>query len=434
MAKRKTTRGREKRAGATLKNPPQWLYQALGAGVPNTSGISVSEVTALNLSDVWACVRVISETGGILPWFVYRRVGENGRERAPDHEAYSLLHDAPNPDMGAMTWKETMLAHCLLWGNGYSEIVRDPAGRPASLYPITPDRVTVKRLGTGRLVYQVSNGAQAPPTMMDPEDVFHAKGLGFDGLVGYSIVHKARESMGLTAAAEMFGASYFGNGTHSGGALKHPKTLSDKAQKNLRESVEAVHRGAEKAHKFFILEEGMEYVSTSVPPNDSQFLETRQFQVEEICRWFRVQPHKVQHLLRSTFSNIEHQSIEFVQDTITPWLVRMEQEANRKLIRPIDRATYYTEHLVDALLRGDAAARAQALEIQFRNGTLTPNEWRAIENRNPMPDEDGNKSFVALNMTPIDRIDEFIDAQIQGIRPAAQRSAQPRPNATGEAS
>lgn len=403
---------------STIKAPQQWLYQALAGTTATASGVSIGPETALTLSAVWACVRVISETIGSLPWFVYRRLKDGGRERAPEHEAYPLLHDQPNPDMTAMLWKETSLAHVLLWGNSYSEIVRDDSDRIVALFPIHPSRVAPMRYPSGRLFYDVTNDAMAPVTL-DADQMFHVPGLGCDGLVGYSVVQKARESMGLSAAAEKFGGSFFGNGTTGGAVLKHPKVLSEAGRKNLRESVEAVRRGPDNAHRLLLLEEGMDYAATSVPPDDAQFLQTRQFQVEEICRWFRVQPHKIQHLLHATFSNIEHQSIEFVVDTLRPWMVRFEQEANRKLIRPTQQATFFTENLVDALLRGDALSRSQALEVQFRNGVLLGDEWRSIENRNSLPDGLGQRPLVTVNSVPLDRIDEQIDAKIAPKAPPA---------------
>jgi HK97 family phage portal protein len=407
VKKKQTRKRRESRA--TLKNPPMWLYNALcGVNSSTAAGVSVNEQTALTLSAVWACVRVISETVGSLPWITYNRLPSGGRERARDHELYYLLHDAPNPDMTAMTWKETTIAHVLLTGNGYSEIVRDSRDRIAALYPITPERVTPKQRDNRQIYYEVSNG-ERPPAIIEQEDMFHVPGLGYDGLVGYSVVHKARESLGLGLAGERFGASFFGNGSHAGGFLKHPGHLSKPAQENLRKSIESLHRGTENAHKFGILEEGMEWVSNTIPPNDAQFLETRTFQVEEVCRWFRVPPHKVQHLLRSTFSNIEHQSIEFVTDTIRPWLVRLEQEAHRKLLGPREQSRVYTENLVDALLRGDALSRSQALQVQFQNGVLTIDEWRAIENRNPV--DGGDKHFVTQQQVPLDKIDALADAK-----------------------
>jgi HK97 family phage portal protein len=416
----KSTKTRKPRTDKRmLANPPQWLYSALCGGGSTSAGVSVSESSALTLSAVWACVRVISETIGSLPWMTYRRSEDGGRERATDHEIYALLHDAPNPDMTAMVWKETTVAHCLLWGNAYSEIVRDKSEHVAALFPITPDRVTVRRrLDDGRLVYEVSN-AHAAPSILQSDQVYHVPGLGFDGLMGYSVVHKARESMGLALATEKAGASFFGNGSRASGVLKHPKVLSDTGAKRLRESFNATYGGAANAGKTMILEEGMEWAATSIPNNDAQFLESRQFQIEEICRWFRVQPHKIQHLLHATFSNIEHQSIEFVTDTIRPWLVRLEQEANRKLLRPMEQGRVYTENLVDALLRGDALSRSQACEVQFRNGVLLGDEWRSIENRNPLGDGLGKRPLVTVNTVPLDRIDEQIDAKLKPAAPAA---------------
>jgi HK97 family phage portal protein len=420
MAKKTTTRKPAKRdvSGGNFKTPPRWLHDALAGSSTTSTGISIGPETALNYSVVWACVRVISETIGSLPWFTYRRTPDGGRNRAPDHPAYRLLHDAPNPDMAAMSWKETSVAHALLWGNCFSEIIRDEGETIAALYPIHPCRVTMRRRPDGSIFYEISNGPN-PPSKLDADEMFHVPGLSDDGLWGYSVVQKARESFGLLAASEKFGGSFFGNGAHFSGVLKHPKALSDKGRVNLKESVEAAHRGADKAHRFMLLEEGMDWSQTSVPPNDAQFLETRQFQVEEICRWFRVPPHKVQHLLRSTFSNIEHQSIEHVTDTLRPWLVRFEQEANRKLIRPAQRGTFYTENLLDALLRGDTLSRSQALEVQFRNGVLLGDEWRSIENRNPLPDGVGQRPIGTVNMVPLDKMDEILAAKTAPKAPPA---------------
>lgn len=410
MPKAKTYKLTKRAASSTLKQPAAWLYEALAGATSTTAGVTVGPETALNLSAVWACVRVISETIGSLPWFTYRRTTDGGRDRATEHEVYTLLHDSPNPLMTAMVWKEVSVAHALTWGNAYSEIVRDENMRIAALFPIHPCRVTPKQSPLGHVYYEI--GTNGGPVTLDADDMLHVPGLGGDGLVGYSVVQKARESLGLTAASEKFGASFFGNGSRAGGILKHPKTLSDKGRENLKKSVESDHRGADKAFRLMLLEEGIDFTQTTVPPEDAQFLETRQFQVEEVCRWFRVPPHKIQHLLRSTFSNIEHQSIEFVTDTIRPWLVRFEQEANRKLIRPSQRATYYTENLVDALLRGDAMSRSQALKIQADSGALLLDEWRAVENRNPLPDGLGKRPLVTQQAVPLDRIDEQIDAKI----------------------
>ncbi len=409
MKKTLAKKSRRDRTGGTLKAPPAWLYAALGGCGATSAGAQISETTALNLSVVWACVRVISETIGSLPWITYRRTADDGKERAKQHELYSLLHDSPNSEMPAMAWKETALGHVLLWGNAYSEIVRDKSGRIAALYPITPDRVAPKRRPNGELFYEVST--QGGTVSLDFDQMFHVPGLGFDGVVGYSVIHKARESMGLTLAAEQLGSSFFGNGANVGGTLEHPGKLSDKARTNLTESVKAKHQGTKNAGSMMILEEGMKYTRVGIPPNDAQFLEIRQFQVEEICRWFRVPPHMVQHLLRATFGNIEQQSLEFVRDTIRPWCVRLEQFAQLKLVRPTEQATVFTEHLIDALLRGDALSRSQALQVQFQNGVLLLDEWRSIENRNPLENGLGKRPFVTQQQVPLDRIDELVDAK-----------------------
>lgn len=422
MTKRPIKKRRD-RTGGSLKTPQSWVYQMLSGAATTSAGVNISETTALNLSVVWACVRVISETIGSLPWITYRRSDDDGRERAKDHELYPLLHDSPNPDMPAMTWKESMLSHVLLWGNAYSEIVTDRSGAIVALWPITPDRVTPKRRVNGEIYYEVTQQDQSP-AILESDRVFHIPGLGFDGVCGYSVVRMARESLGMTSAAEQTGASFFGNGLHAGGVLEHPGKLSDKGRENIKESVKAKHQGAKNAGSFMLLEEGMKFNKLSINPQDAQFLETRQFQVEEVCRWFRVPPHMVQHLLRATFSNIEMQSLEFVRDTIRPWCTRMEQFAQFKLVRPSERGTIYTEHLLDALLRGDAISRSQALQVQFQNGVITIDEWRAIENRNPVPGGDGKKFFVTQQQVPLDRVDELAGAKA-APKPAP---APPQPN------
>jgi HK97 family phage portal protein len=379
-----------------LTNPPQWFMDFLNGGLKSTAGETVTVEAAMATSPVFACNRVISETLGSLPLHTYRRLTK-GKEKASEDPVYRMLHDEPNPEMTSMRFRETLTSHALLWGNGYAEIERDGAGRPVRLWPLRPDRTKPMRNGLGELMYEVKDDL-GNPTYIPRADVLHIAGLGFDGVCGYSVIRLAAESMGLTIATEKYGGSFFGNGARPGGYLQHPGRLSEPAHANLRKQFEGRHQGAANGNRLAILEEGMTFNASSIPPEEAQFLETRQFQVVDICRWFRVPPHKVAELSRATFSNIEHQSIEFVTDTIRPWAVRWEQEVNRKLFGI--GSDLFCEHLFDGLLRGDLASRYTAYQTARQNGWFSANDIRELENMNPI--EGGDQYLVNGNMIPAD--------------------------------
>jgi HK97 family phage portal protein len=382
-----------------------------GDAPSTTTGLSVSEQTALTYSAFWACVNAISTDVASLPLIHYKRTG-GGKERYTDSRLYRLLHDEPNPEMTSFTLRQTMQAHALTWGGGYAEIERDQQRRPLALWPITPDRVAVLRNPGGDLVYKVTN-PKSEPDFLPAEDVLHIPGLGFNGMTGYSVVGMARESIGLGLAAERFGGTFFGNGATFGGVIsyKGPRP-PEPSEKNLTEVLSAKHQGVEKAHKFLALYNDATYTRTGIPPNDAQFLETRLHQVEEMCRWFRMPPHKIQHLLRSTNNNIEHQGIEYYTDTLRPWLVRWEQEINRKLIAAPERRIQFAEHLIDGVLRGDLPSRYSAYAVGRNWGWLSADDVRERENMNPLPNGTGKIYLVPMNMTPADRINEIIDKQV----------------------
>ncbi len=386
-----------------LRHPTAWLTNwALGS--VTQAGLRVNAQSAMGLSTYYACLRNISEDVGKLPLLTYQRLEPRGKRRLPQHWAYPLLHDAPNDDMTAMTFREVLTHHALAWGNGYAEIVRTGRGQPAALYPIHPSRVVLRRDDQRRLVYDIygtdgiyaAAGINAQVVRLPQEDVLHVKGLGSDGYEGYSIVRLAAESLGLTLAAQTFGATFFGSGASLGGVLEHPKTLSPEGQKLLRESWQAVYGGPFNAGKTAILEEGMKYTRLGIPPEEAQFLETRLFQVPEICRWFRMPPHKCQHLDNAHYNNVEQQNIEYVTDTLMPWFVRWEQELKRKLFA--DEPEVFAEHLILGLLRGDQAARAAYFKTRFEIATLSPDDIREIENENPLPEgEGGTLYYIAAN-------------------------------------
>ena len=389
---------------ATLRNPvADWLRDALDAD-PTVSGESVTYDSALSVSTVYACVRVISETIGTLPLFVYRRVNAKTKERSRSHPLYTLLHDAPNPETTASVFEETLTSHVLSWGNGYARIERNGAGLPRALWNLRPDRIKPERVGaSNQLVYTRSDGTGRVVEQLLPENVLHVPALGFDGLVGFSPISKAREAIGLALASQTAAGSLFANGSFPGGVLEAPQVIDEQTQARLRKSWEALHKGAGKRSKVGILEQGMTYKPISFTPEDSQFLESRQFSVAEICRWFRVPPHKVQDLSRSTFSNIEHQSIEFLTDTIRPWLVKLEQEFRRKLFGP-DDDEFFAEHMVDALLRGDSHTRHKVYATGRQWGYYSTNDVRGFENLNPV---DGGDVYLSpMNMKPADQMGE----------------------------
>jgi HK97 family phage portal protein len=396
----------------------------LFAGEPNSSRIDVNEYTALNYSAFWAATSTISGDVSSLPLIFYKRLKGGGKERYTDHPLYKVLHDEPNPEMSSMAFREAMQAHVLIWGNAYAEIERDAAARPVHLWPLTPDRVSVQRTSEG-VTYRVRS-KQGSEVVLPARDVLHIPGLGFDGLQGYSVVAKARESLGLGLATERFGGSFFGNGSTFGGILTHPQTLGDEAAKSLRESVNSRHTGVENAHRFMILEEGMSYQALGIPPNEAQFLETRKFQITEIARWFSIPVSKLREMDNSSVrANIEHEALDYLTSTLRRWLVKWEQEINRKLISPRERGIQFAEHLVDGLLRGDAAARNSAYAIGRQWGYLCVDDIRELENLNPLPDGAGKIFLVPSNMMPADRINEVIDAQVREPEPPPAPVAPP---------
>jgi HK97 family phage portal protein len=389
------------------------LVRYYGGGSKNSAGVPVNEQTALTYAAFWAAVSIISSDVASLPLILYKRGQQGGKERHTSHKLYKILHDEPNPEMSSVTFRETLQGHALTWGNGYAEIQRDGANGVKALWPITPDRVTVYRdERTLEVRYRVAREGGGE-VEIPARDMLHVPGFGFDGLTGYSVVGTARESLGLGIATERFGATFFGNGSTFGGVLQHPQVLGPEAEKSLRESIQGMHQGVERSHKFLVLEEGMTYQRLGIPPNDAQFLETRKFQIAEIARWFQIPPHKLGDLERATFSNIEEQNLDYYTATLRKWLVRWEQEINRKLISPLERNIQFAEHMIDGLLRGDISRRYSAYATGRQWGWLSVDDIRERENMNPLDDGSGKSYLVPSNMMPADRINEVIDAQVR---------------------
>jgi len=376
--------------------PASWWSELFGGG-PTAAGVPMSEWQALNLSTVWCCAGSIAIDIAGLPFHTYERTDEgNGRRRLITHPAWALINVAPNPEMHALDFWDTLQWWAQLWGNGYAEIERRRNGQPLYLWPMEPWRTEVLRRD-GVVVYRYSP-EDGPQRYLAAEDVFHLKGMG-NGLVGMNVIRFARESLGAAAAAERFAARFFGNGAQAGVVLKHPKSLGPKGLKNFRESWEELHKGPDNAHKVAILEEGMDLVKTTFPPDEAQLLMTRQFSIAEICRWFRFPPHKAGDLSRATFSNIEQQDLAYVGDTLFGWIRRQEAEVNRKLVMPREQQTVFAERLLDAKLRADIQARYNAYGLALQNGFMNRDEVRDRENLNPIPDGSGKKFTVQVNMT-----------------------------------
>ena len=379
-------------------DPRDWLLEALGVR-KSITGINVTEKTAMRQSAVYGSVRIIAETIASLPLFVYERL-KDGKNKAIDHPLFYLLHDKPNEDMTSFTYRETMLAHLLLWGNYYSQIGKNRLDEVVHLYPYLPDKVKVE-IKNNQVGYTYKNKS------INKDKILHIPGLSFNGITGKSPIRYAREAIGLGLALEQFGAEYFSEGTNVGGVVEHPKSLSPKAFQNLFESLNKKYKGLGKSHKLMLLEEGMKYAKITIPPEDSQFIESRKYQVEDIARIFRVPLHLLQSLDKATFSNIEHQSIDFVVHTIRPWLVRIEQAINTKLFSEKERGKYFAEFKVGGLLRGDTLARYNSYHTARMDGWLNADDIRELENMNPLPDEQGKVYLVPLNMIDVKQVGQF---------------------------
>lgn len=380
------------------------------------AGVTVTEDTALTYSAVWACVRVISESVAALPWHVYRRTS-SGREMVDGGVQY-LLNSRPNSEMTASAFRESIIAHALTWGNGYAEIQWDRAGRPAAMFLLTPDRVEPKRDEGGTLYYEVKVD-DGSARRLEPADVFHLHGLSWDGLVGYSPIRLAARSIGLGIAQDVFGQSFYANGTVFGGLVEVPANLSAEQIRQTEGYLNDRHRGPDKAFAVKVIGNGMKVHAGGMPMTDAQFLESRRFSVNEVARWYRVPPHKIADLERSTNNNIEHQSIEFVTDTLMPWVKRLEDEANAKLFGARSQGSVYTKLAVNAMMRGDSASRAEFYRTMTQIGAMTINEVRSLEELNGIG-PDGDQLLVQLNQTTLRRLVET---------PPAAKPVDPQPDA-----
>ena len=379
-----------------------------------SSGKAVTERSAMQMTAVYSCVRILAEAIAGLPLHLYRYTPDGGKEKATDHPLYLLLHDEPNPEMSSFVFRETLMTHLLLWGNAYAQVIRNGKNEIVALYPLMPNKMTVDRDKNGRLFYQYNHSAEEAPTaknstvILQPSDVLHIPGLGFDGLVGYSPIAMAKNAIGLAIATEEYGSKFFANGAAPGGVLEHPGTIKDPSR--IRDSWQQTFGGSQNSGKIAVLEEGMKYTPISISPEAAQFLETRKFQINEIARIFRVPPHMVGDLEKSSFSNIEQQSLEFVKYTLDPWVVRWEQSIQRTLFSDEEKKAYFVKFNVEGLLRGDYASRMSGYATARQNGWMSANDIRELENMDRIPAQEGGDLYLINgNMLPMSDAGAFAD-------------------------
>jgi len=374
-----------------------------------TSDVNVNERTAMQTAAVYACIRVLSEAIASLPLQLYKYNGK-GAVVADDHPLYDVLHSVPNAEMTSFVFRETLMSHLLLYGNAYAQIIRDSTGQIKELYPLLPDKMDVSRNEAGEIYYtywrekdEANSEDKGSGVTLRYDEVLHIPGLSFDGLTGYSPIALAKNVIGMAIATEDYGAAFFRNGATPGGILEHPGSLNKEAPEEIRNTWEGLFVG-KGAHRIAVLEDGMKFHVVGIPPDQAQFLETRRYQLNEIARIFRVPPHMIGDLERSTFSNIEQQSLEFLKYSVDPWLKRWEQQMEKTLLTPAERKTHEIRFNVDGLLRGDYMTRMRGFAIARQNGWMSANEIRSLDRQMPIAEEfGGDRFYINGNMVEMGR-------------------------------
>jgi len=386
----------EKRSN-DISDPRFWINDAVSAAT--SSGAYVSVDTAMKTSTVFGCVRILSETIASLPVSIYKTRKDGGEDVARDHYLYPILHDAPNDEQTSYEFREGKQAHLALRGNGYTYKIINEAGQTIKLIAMSPARMEPKRDWiTGKLIYSYTRSKEDSPDIPDkpfftPNEIWHVKGLSTNGIIGLSPLSCARESIGMAIKSEEFGAQYFANAAVVSGVLEHPASLKDEAWKRLKSSIQDF--ASSKRHQTMILEEGMKWQAIGLSNKDSQFLESRAFQVEDIARFFNVPLILLQHSDKaSTYASAEQLGLNFVMYTILPWVKRWEQSANFSLLTLWERKKgFHISFNLEGLLRGDTAARYQSYAVGRQWGWLSANDIRALENMNPI---DGGDEYITM--------------------------------------
>lgn len=399
----------------SLTDPDGWAHPSWGGG-GTYAGKTVTEISAMQMSAVFGCVRILAESIGALPWSIYEK-DKQGNAKKVDHPLSGVLIDSPNADMTDVEFREAGVVNLALQGNAYSLKETNGAGNIASLYPIPAGNVEKKRKDDGAIQFRVCDRGKWET--YPQEKIWHVPGFGSNGLTGFSPIGYQRQAIGLGLATEEFGARFFGQGATTSGVVNVPDWLKDEQRLKAREILQQKYEGLGNAHKLMLLEGGMQFTSVSMPLEDAQFLETRRFQVNEIARIYRVPPHMLADLERATFSNIEHMSIEFVVFTLQPYLTRFERSVSKWLLKPGERGRFFLRFNLEGLLRGDSDARAKFYAAMLQNGVYNRNEVRALENMNQVAGQGMDEYTVQSNMAPIDAL----AALLAGKQPAAAAPA-----------
>lgn len=387
-------------------------------GMRSTSGVSVNQEKALQMVAVYACVSYIADYVASLPKITYERLAK-GKNRAVDHYLYPLLHDQPNPYMNDYEFVETLTGHVLLWGNAYAEIERNGAGQVTALWPLRPDRMRVQ-IFDGKIFYYYMAPNSAAEQQLTSNRVFHLRGLGSDGISGYSPIYLHKEAIGLAFAEQEYRTRFFSQNASPGGVLQKEGTLTDAGIQRLKKQWNEAHSGLSNAHRVAVLEEGVKWQQIGIPAKDMEFIEGRKYQKSEIATIYRVKPYKIGQMEPGTvsFASIEQQALDTHIDTMRPWVIRWEKKYSSLLTQP-ERRKFFVEFLFDAVLRADSESRARTLQIWRMNGLINGDDWLEIENRNPLPDDKGKEYWRPANMQivgeePPEPASPFVEPKLNG--------------------
>lgn len=394
-----------------LSTPSQWFIDLFSGG-QSDAGENVNEKTALKYSAVWNAVSILSSAISTIPCKVYQRDASGNKTERPDHPAAALVGSMPNELMTGNIFKQTGMSHDLLNGNFYAAITRDGRGNPGELILLQPHLTEIRKLSDRFVYFTVLEDGTS--VKIEISDMVHVPGLSSDGLTGLSVIGHAKNAIGLGLATEKFGSKFFKNGANLGGVIEHPGTFKDKqTKKDFAKSWKETYAGGNNSLKTAILEMGMKYTPIGIPPEDAQFLETRKFGVTEVARWFNLPPHMIKDLDRSTNNNIEQQAIEFVVHSLRPWLVKWEEEFERKLLTNQQRRSgrWGIKFNVNALLRGSSEAQSRFIDTMIKNGVYSINDGRRFLDQNTV--DGGDRHFIQRDKMPLDRYDEFVDKTIE---------------------
>jgi HK97 family phage portal protein len=393
-------------AGSKRSRSGQAITHAGGlVSTPVLSAILVTPQTSLNFTSVFAAVNTIATDLASLPFGTYRRIDENARARAPEVMADRILALRPNDECNSFRFRQALMGHVLLWGNGFAEVVRDGRGQPRELWLLNPAFVQPKRDDSGNLYYLLNDNQKK----LAPENVIHIAGLGFDGLVGHSAIHQCRQAIGLGIASEEFGASFFGNGATPHGVVVHPRKLTTTARQNIRESYYQVHQTTKNAHHLMVLDEGMEWKPTTMPLEDAQFLATRAFQNLEIARIFRIPPHKLGDYSQAHMTNVEEANRNYVETTLAGWALAIEAEFDNKLLFEQEREDrIFFHHNFFRLERGNTQSRTAYYQVMRNLGAFSADDIRVSEGLNPIgPEKGGDLYLVQAQYRPLKEADQL---------------------------